>query len=60
MPGKRHLRGTVLLIFMGLFTGTAFGEPVHVQGARIASQSGKTRVALDLSKPAEHKAWSWT
>ena len=36
----------------------AFGEPVHVQGARIASQSGKTRVALDLSRPAEHKIFT--
>lgn len=58
MPGKRHLRGTVLLIFMGLCAGTALGEPVHVQGARIASQSGKTRVVLDLSRPAEHKIFT--
>jgi N-acetylmuramoyl-L-alanine amidase len=58
MPVKRHLLGTALLIFMGLCTGTAFGEPVQVQGARIASQSGKIRVALDLSKPAEHKIFT--
>ncbi|MDH3510159.1 MAG: N-acetylmuramoyl-L-alanine amidase [Gammaproteobacteria bacterium] len=58
MPGKRHLRGTVLLIFMGLCAGAACGEPVQVQAARIASQSGKTRVALDLSQPAEHKLFT--
>jgi len=43
---------------MGLCTGNAFGEPVHVQGARIGSQAGKTRVALDLSKPAQHKIFT--
>lgn len=58
MPGKRHLRGTVLLIFMGLCAGAAYGEPVQVQGARIASQSGKTRIALDLNQPAEHKLFT--
>lgn len=58
MQGIRHLRGTVLLIVMGLCTGIVFAEPVHVQSARIAAESGKTRVALDLSKPAQHKIFT--
>jgi N-acetylmuramoyl-L-alanine amidase len=58
MPVNRHLRDAVLLVCMGLFIGSASGEPVHVQGARIGSQSGKTRVALDLSRPAQHKIFT--
>jgi N-acetylmuramoyl-L-alanine amidase len=58
MPVNRHLRDAVLLVCMGLFIGSASGEPVHVLGARIGSQSGKTRVALDLSRPAQHKIFT--
>ncbi len=42
-----------------LLAGTVAGaSPVQVEGVRIASQNEKTRVALDLSKPAEHKLFT--
>lgn len=58
MPGIRLSWGIVLLACAALSAGNAWGEPVHVQGARIGSQASKTRVALDLSKPAQHKVFT--
>ena len=58
MPGKRHCWGIVLLACFALGAGAALGEPVQVQGARIGSQASKTRVALDLSKPGQHKVFT--
>jgi N-acetylmuramoyl-L-alanine amidase len=54
MSAKRQLSGILLLL-----AGTVAGaSPVQVEGVRIASQNEKTRVALDLSKPAEHKLFT--
>jgi N-acetylmuramoyl-L-alanine amidase len=58
MPGKRHFWGPVLLACFVLSIRAGFAEPVQVHGARIGSQATKTRVALDLSKPAEHKIFT--
>lgn len=58
MPGKRHFWGPVLLACFVLSIRVGVAEPVQVHGARIGSQSTKTRVALDLSKPAEHKIFT--
>lgn len=42
-----------------LLVGTVVGAgPVQVEGVRIASQSDKTRLALDLSKPAKYKLFT--
>lgn len=42
-----------------LLAGTVAGaSPVQVESVRIASQNEKTRVALDLSRPAEHKLFT--
>ena len=36
----------------------ASAEPVHIKNVRIASQDGKTRVALDLDRRVEHKIFT--
>lgn len=38
--------------------GLAVAGPVQVEGVRIATDSGRTRIALDLSEPAEHKLFT--
>jgi len=54
MSAKQRLPGILLLL-----AGTVAGaSPVQVESVRIASQNEKTRVALDLSRPAEHKLFT--
>jgi N-acetylmuramoyl-L-alanine amidase len=54
MSVNQHLLGICLLLAV-----TAVGaSPVRVEGVRIASQSDKTRLALDLSAAAEHKLFT--
>lgn len=38
--------------------GFAVAAPVQVEGVRIATDDARTRIALDLSQPAEHKLFT--
>jgi len=54
MSATNRLLACVLL----LVSGIASAAPVQVQGVRIATALDQTRVALDLSRPAEHKLFT--
>jgi len=54
MSAKRRLLGFVAFVV----SGVACAAPVKVEGIRIATALDKTRVALDLSSPADHKVFT--
>jgi len=54
MSARHRIFGCVALVI----TGLANAGPVQVEGVRVASASDKTRIALDISQPAEHKLFT--
>jgi len=54
MSARQRLLGCIALVASGL----AVAAPVQVEGVRVATDNDRTRLALDLSRPAEHKLFT--